>query len=192
MSVTAMTIASGNCLASLEIADRFGVNLHGLVAQAICFLIVASVLHRFVFKPVLTMVDARRRQTEEAEANAERIKAELKATEAARGEILAKAHQEAERIISEIKADAAELEEREKRRLEDIQGQMLAQAREDVLLAQAKLKTELKGEIADMIVTLTAKLAKDNLLDDEKKKIQQSAIGELSTAWRASASARKA
>ena len=86
--------------------DTFGINKYDLIAQAICFLILAYVLNRFVFRPVIKMSDERRREAEEASANAEKIRKELKETEDARAEILHKAREHAEKIISETKAGA--------------------------------------------------------------------------------------
>lgn len=173
--VFANTATNGN-----GIAESFGINIYDFISQAICFLILAYILNRFLFKPVLKIVDQRRIEAEEAAKNAQMIKNELKETKEARQQVLSKAHEQAEKIISETKAAAAELREQEKRRIEEMTAQMIAQARAEAVMNQKKLKNELKGEIADMIVRLTGIIAEKNLSEADRKKIFESAMAELS------------
>jgi len=159
--------------------QSFGVNWYDFISQAISFLIIAWVLNKFVFKTVMKTVADRRREVEEAAANNERIRRELQAVEEARKEVLHKAHEQAEQVVSTAKANAAELLEQEKIRCELAGNEMLAKAREDARLDQARLKTELKTEIATMIVSLTAKLAQMNLTSADRDRLLQAAIKEI-------------
>jgi F-type H+-transporting ATPase subunit b len=158
---------------------KFGVNWYDFISQAISFLIIAWVLNKFVFKTVMKTVADRRREVEEAAANNERIRRELQAVENAREEALRKAREQADRVISIAKANVAELLEQEKIRCELLGNEMLTKAREDALLDQARLKTELKAEIATMIVNLTAKLAQMNLTAADRDRMLQAAIKEI-------------
>ncbi len=160
--------------------DTFGINKYDLIAQAICFLILAYVLNRFVFRPVIKMSDERRREAEEASANAEKIRKELKETEDARAEILHKAREHAEKIISETKAGADLLREQAKIRTEQLAVHILEKAHEDAMLSHRKMKIELKNEIADMIVRLTAILTEKNLNSEDRERLLNSAIKAIS------------
>lgn len=158
---------------------KFGVNWYDFASQAIAFLIIAWILNKFVFKTVRKLVADRQREAEEAVANSEKIHRELLATEEARKEVLHKAQEHAEKVVSEAKANVAELLEREKIRCEMLGTEMLAKAREDAQLDQARLKTELRAELATMIVNLTAKLAQMNLTAADRDRLLQSAIKEI-------------
>jgi F-type H+-transporting ATPase subunit b len=160
--------------------QSFGVNWHDFISQGIAFLIIAWILNKFVFKTVMKTVAARQKEADEAAANSEKIRCELLAAEAARKEVLHKAQEQAERVVSEAKTNVAELLNQEKVRCELLGNEMLAKAREDALLDQARLKTELKAEIATMVVNLTAKLAQMNLGVADRDRLLQSAIKELS------------
>src|SRR5215471_7417619 len=87
-----------------ETAERFGLDAPHFFAQVISFLIVAALLYRFAYKPVLTVLEERRQRIAEGLANAEKIKGELAKTEAARQEVLNKANAEANRLIEEARA----------------------------------------------------------------------------------------
>jgi|GEM_PF-1522273 len=158
---------------------KFGVNWYDLTSQAVAFLIIAWILNKFVFKTVMKSVADRRREAEEAAANNERARRELQAVEEARKEVLHKAQEQAERFVSEAKANVAELLNQEKIRCELLGTEMLAKAREDALLDQARLKTELRAELASMIVNLTAKLAQMNLTAEDRDRLLQAAIKEI-------------
>ncbi|MEI6108268.1 MAG: ATP synthase F0 subunit B, partial [Opitutae bacterium] len=126
---------------------QFGVNWYDLISQAIAFLILAWILNTFVFKTVMKTVTDRRREAEEAAAKQEQIRRELLAMEAARQEMVLTTREQAERIVSAAKASAAELLNQERNRCELLGTEMLAKARADVLLDQARMKTDLKTEI---------------------------------------------
>src|SRR5215471_21009333 len=65
-----------------KIATTFGVDWPHLLAQIISFCIVCAILYWFAYKPILQMLEQRRRQIELGLANAEQINAELARTEA--------------------------------------------------------------------------------------------------------------
>ena len=86
-----------------EVGKTFGVEGSLFVAQVISFSIVAYLLYNFAYKPVLGILEERRQRIAEGLANAERIKAELAKTEAARQEIFQKANLEANKLIEEAR-----------------------------------------------------------------------------------------
>src|SRR5713226_7281415 len=89
------TIATDLAKMSRATAETFGVDWPHLIAQIISFSIVAILLARFAYKPVLVVLAERRQRIAEGLANAERIKAELAKTEAARLEVLEQANLQA-------------------------------------------------------------------------------------------------
>ena len=60
-----------------ETADTFGWNWKLFLSQVISFGIVAFLLQRFAYKPILALLEQRRRKIEEGQINAEKIKKEL-------------------------------------------------------------------------------------------------------------------
>src|SRR5207237_2541433 len=84
-----------------------------LVAQMISFCIVCILLQRFAYKPVLTMLEERRRQIAQGQANAEQIKIELSRTETRSKEMLDQANAQGNKLIEEARAAAARVQEQE-------------------------------------------------------------------------------
>src|ERR1700675_2520852 len=94
-----------------DIARTFGVDWTHLIAQIISFCIVCVLLQRFAYKPVLQMLEERRQQIAQGQANTEQIKAELSRTEARRQEMLDQANTQANKLIEEARAAAARVQE---------------------------------------------------------------------------------
>src|SRR3954452_7630683 len=78
-----------------DTAKQFGVDWPHLISQIISFCIVAFLLQRFAYKPVVDMLEQRRTRIAEVLANAEKIKAELARTEVQRQEVLSQANAQA-------------------------------------------------------------------------------------------------
>src|ERR1700751_3015135 len=93
----------------MNVAEQFGVYWPNLIAQIVLFFIVYFVLSRFAFKPMMAMLEERRRRIEEGQINAEKIKQQLAEAQAKYEERLARANAEAQRLIEEAKASRQKL-----------------------------------------------------------------------------------
>src|SRR5881396_2525158 len=111
-------------------AGKFGLNTAHFLAQVISFCIVAFLLYRFAYKPILMMLAERRERIAESLANAERIKTELARAEAQRQEILNQANAQANKLIEEARAAAARVQEQETQKAIATAEQIMAKARE--------------------------------------------------------------
>jgi len=90
-----------------ETADTFGWNWKLFISQVASFCIVALLLRRFAYRPILAVLEDRRRKIEEGQLNAEKIRKELAEAEKRYQEILAKGNADAQRMIDEARASAA-------------------------------------------------------------------------------------
>src|SRR5207247_9845450 len=99
-------------------------------AQVISLIIVAYLLKRFAYKPILGVLEQRRQQIAQAHLNAEKIKQQLAEAEQRHAEILAKANAEAQKMIEEARASAAHLGDRKQQEAIAAAEQILAKARE--------------------------------------------------------------
>src|SRR5439155_3536757 len=82
-----------------DTAETFGWNWQLFLSQVISFVIVALLLRRFAYKPILAVLEERRRKIEEGQLNAEKIKKELAEAEKRYQEIIAKADADAQKMI---------------------------------------------------------------------------------------------
>src|SRR5437899_9071807 len=118
-----------------ETADTFGWNWKLFLSQVISFCIVAFLLRRFAYKPILAVLEDRRRKIEEGQLNAEKIRKELAEAEKRYQEIVAKANADAQRMIDEARKSAAHLSERKQQEAISAAEQIVAKAKEASALA---------------------------------------------------------
>jgi F-type H+-transporting ATPase subunit b len=164
-----------------RIVTTFGVDWPHLIAQIISFCIVCFILYRFAYKPILQMLDERRRQIAQSLADAEKIKAELAAAEAHRKELMIQANVEATRFIEEARAGAARLQEKEAQKAIAAAEQILAKAREAAAQDYASMLAELKREVGRLVVQTTAMVTGKVLTPEDQKRLAEETARQLTT-----------
>lgn len=156
-----------------DTARQFGVTWQLFISQVISFSIVAYLLHRFAYKPILKVLEERRQGIAESLANQERIKQQLAEAEAARRELLQKANQDANRLVEEARAAAARLQEQESQKAIAQAEQIIAKAREAAQGDYEKMKADLRKEMGRLAVDLAARVTGKILTVEDQRKLAE-------------------
>ena len=163
-----------------DIAKTFGVDWSHLIAQIVSFTLVAIALHKFAYKPVLGILEERRQRITEGLANADRIKAELTKTEAARQEVLAQANAQANKLIEEARAAAARVQEQETQKAIAEAAQIIAKAQEAAAVEKARTMLELRREIGRLVVQTTSRVTGKVLTPEDQQRLAEETTRQLS------------
>jgi F-type H+-transporting ATPase subunit b len=161
---------------ALDTGEKFGFNWWLFFSQCVSFCIVAFLLQKFAYKPILTVLEARRTRIAEGLANAEKIKQQLAESEQRYQEILSKANAEAQKMIDEARASAASVKERETQKAIGEAEQILVKAREAAALEHTRMLGELKREVGRLVIDTTAKVTGKVLTGDDQKRINEEAV----------------
>lgn len=156
-----------------DTAKQFGVDWPHLIAQIVSFGIVAFLLQKFAYKPVVQMLEERRQRIAEGLANAEKSKAELAKAEAQRQEILAQANAQANKFIEEARAAAARVQEQETQKAIAAAEQIVTKAREAAAQDHARMLTELKREVGRLVVQTTATVTGKILTAEDQRRLAE-------------------
>jgi F-type H+-transporting ATPase subunit b len=156
-----------------EIATTFGVDWPHFLAQIISFAIVCALLYRFAYKRVLAMLEERRRQIEESLATAERIKAELAATENERQRRMAEASAQASALIEEARSAAHRVQQTEMQRALAGAAEVLAKSREAAARDHERMLAELKREVGRLVTQTTAAVAGRVLTSEDQRHLAE-------------------
>jgi len=162
-----------------QIATTFGVDWPHLVAQIISFSIVCVLLQRFAYKPVLTMLQERRRQIAQGLADSEKIKAELAHAEAQGQGILAKANDQANQLIEEGRAAAARVQQEETQKAISEAEAIVAKAREAAAQEHAAMLAALKREVGRLVVETSATLTGKILTPEDQLRLAEETSRQL-------------
>jgi len=162
-----------------EIFKTFHVDTPFFVSQVISFLIVAFLLKKFAFGPVQAMLEQRRSRIAEGEANLVRIQKQLADSEATTAAAIAKANEEASRLVNEAKSSAATLSEQKAQEAIATAQQILAKAEAAAQAERAAIKAELKQEFGRLVTATTAQVTGKILTGDDQVRINQEALASV-------------
>jgi F-type H+-transporting ATPase subunit b len=124
-------------------------------------------------------LEERRNRIAEGLANADRIKAELAKTEAARVEALAQANAQGAKMIEEARAAAAAVLERETQKAIAAAEQIVTKAREASAADHARMLAELKREVGRLVVSATATVTGKILTPEDQRRLIEETTREL-------------
>ena len=162
-----------------DIAQQFGVDWWKFLSQCISFSIVAFILYKYAYNPILNVLEERRQKIEEGLRNAEETKVQLASAQHKATEILAKAGTDAQKIIDDAKTSAKVIVDRETARASSEAEQIIAKARETTVREHEKMLSDLKREVARLVLNTTSKVTGKVLNDEDQKRLSEEATKEL-------------
>ena len=162
-----------------NIKTTFGLNTPFFIAQVVNFFLVIFVLKKFAFGPIQNMLNQRRMRIAEGEEKLKRIEKQLADSEATTAAAIAKANEEAVRLINEAKEGAHAFSEQKAQ-------EAIAQAQNILVKAEAaakadrdRLGTELKREFGRLVAATTAQVTGKVLTADDQKRINEDALAKV-------------
>ena len=84
--------------------DKLGIEPSLLLAQIVNFLVILVLLNKLLYKPILTMLEKRKKEIEDTVKITERLKKDEARMEEKHEKVLTKAREEASSIIEEAKS----------------------------------------------------------------------------------------
>ena len=179
-----LAAATGGLFESLlntaqQTGEQFGYNPVLFWSNVISFLLVCVLLQRFAYKPILLALEMRRQRIAESLENVEKIKAQLAEAEAKHAEILERANGEAQKMIQEARASAEALAQvRQQQAITEAEG-VVVQAREAIALEHERMLTELRREVARLVIDTTSKVTGKVLTADDQRRLSEEAAREI-------------
>lgn len=159
-----------------QLISTFHIELNLLIAQLVNFSIVLWVLYKFAYRPVLRTLNARTHKIEKGLKDAD--EASKKLTEVMRKEqdVLTEAKKEAQGIIKaaeeQAKANSMSIVLEARNQSE----KLIESAKKQIDQEKDKMLSEVKGEIAGLVVAATEKVIGEKLDKEKDKALIERAI----------------
>ncbi len=145
------------------IAETLGLNWQGLVWHAANFLVLFFLLQRFLFKPVVGMLESRAQRVRASMEQADQARRAAEQAEADRQRLLAETRREAEQIRARADEQAkrilADAEQRANERQQQIEQQAEASARQ----IEERVMAQVRAQLADLVVTAVERVTRGAL-----------------------------
>jgi F-type H+-transporting ATPase subunit b len=165
-----------------KITQDFGISWPFILAQILNFSIVAFILWKFAFKPVLATLDERQQKIASGLKYADDMKAKLEAMQQESAASAKKAQAEASRIIDEAGKAAKEFLEKQTQESSAKANEILVRAQQVIELEKKKMLAEARTEIARLVVETTQRVLSRDLSDADRTRYSESAARELNNA----------
>jgi len=144
----------------MEALGKFGLDPVLLAAQVVNFLIIAWVINRFLLKPILATMKARKEKIARGVEDAEKARLALEDAGRERDRILAEAYARSAQIVEAARAEAERVGAAAVERTREEAERLLTEGRarmelerRDMEKAVQKLSLELSGRILDSVVS---------------------------------------
>ena len=134
------------------------------------FCLLLIILVKFVWKPILSAVNAREQKISEALDLAEKTRAEMQLLQAENDKILKEARAERDSILKEAKEMANHMVEEAKSKAKVEAEKIVESARNTINSEKAAALAELKTQVASLSLEIAEKVVRGELASDEKQK----------------------
>jgi len=145
------------------IATTLGLNWQGLLWHLVNFVVLLLLLQRFLFKPVVGMLDARSQRVRDSMEQADQARRAAEQAETDRQTLLAETRREAEQIRARADEQAkrilADADARAKERQQLIEQQAEATARQ----IEERVMAQVRAQLADLVVTAVDRVTRGAL-----------------------------
>lgn len=165
-----------------EVGATFGFNEQLFVSQCISFAVVSFLLWKFAYKPILQVLEERKKKIADGLENAAKVKQQLADAEARHAEILSEANTQAQKIIEEARVSAQSLASKQQQQAISDAEAIIAKASAATKLERDQEFAKLRREVARLIVDTTAKVTGKALTPEDQRRLSEEAAREVAAA----------
>lgn len=164
-----------------KITQSFGISTPFILAQILNFCIVAFILWKFAFKPVMATLDERQQKIASGLKYAEEMQAKLAATQQESAAIIKQSQVEAARIVDDARKSAKEFLDKQTQEASAKANDLLVKAQQAIELEHKKMLADARTEIARLVVTTTERVLAQKLSDADRAAYNSAAARELTS-----------
>jgi len=163
----------------MEILEDFGVEPILLLAQVVNFVILLYILKRFLYKPILKVLEERKKRIETSVKQSEEMQKRFDEITKKQTEILDKTKAESEQIIEGAKNEAKILADQIQLNATNAGNERIKRTQQTLEIEKQKMINEAKREIVDVVTSITEKIVQKNLTKQDKERLVRQALTEI-------------
>ena len=164
----------------MDILNQFGVQPILLAAQVVNFLILLFILKKFLYKPILKVLEDRKQGISDSLKNAEEIERRLVETEVQAEKILTRALAEGQKILDRTNEAAAQILEGANKTAEQILLKAADDGKKIVDLQKEILMRQVRENIGDIVTLILEKVIGKKITKKDQVEIIEKEIRNLS------------
>lgn len=158
---------------------EFGINWKLMVAQLINFSILVFILARFVYRPIVKLLDERKKKIEDGIAFADKSKQELERVEVLKADELKKAELQGQEIVKKSEADATKVADQVLAGAEKEKARILEMGKNILLSQKATMEKNFYQEAAGVVKDALSKVLIKGKFTKEEEYLIDEALNEV-------------
>ena len=157
----------------MEILNQFGINPILLLAQVVNFLILLFILKRFLYKPILRVLEERKRKIEESLKNSEEIEKRLNEITEKEAEVILRAGKEGQKILQDAGDEYKRTIEDAKKEYTRIIEKAVEDAKKLTELQRTRLEQQVRENLGNFVALGLEKITGKALKKEQKEIIER-------------------
>lgn len=162
-----------------DLLNNFGVNGFLLAAQLVNFLIVLYLIKRFALKPILKLLQDRKKTIAESLENAKETQELLERTQEKEKDILRKAQSQAQDIIADARKESSLLQQEAENAAKDRVERMIADAQKKIEEQTHIAKQELAKHVTKLSIEILEKSLHGFFSEKDQKLVIEKALKKI-------------
>lgn len=163
----------------MEILQKFGIQPVLLLAQIVNFVIILFILKKFFYKPIVKILEDRKKRIEESLKNADLIEEKLQKTEEQSVQILEQAKDSAQILIAGAKAEAQKISEQATVEARQTIEHTLVETKTQIEAERLMMQKQLERQTLKLVIEVVRKILARNLKATERQDLTSRAISQL-------------
>jgi F-type H+-transporting ATPase subunit b len=156
--------------------EALGINVKIILVQVANFAILLLILKRFLYQPILKMLEKRQKDAEDTLVLKSTLEKNLAQAEEDKQKIIKSGKSEADQIIEDARQKGqrltVQIEEAAKEKAEN----MLAKAKEEAENTEVELRNQLKSEVAHVAIEVAEQVLQSDLDEQNRQSITKEAV----------------
>ena len=167
-----------------EAFDALGINLPQLIAQVANFVVLLVILRFTLYKPILGMLDERKRRIAEGLNAADAARAEASQAQANIESQMEEARRQGQDAVANAQQIAARIQTEAREQADRDREAAAERARAEIQLERDRAIADLRSEFADITVTAAERVIRQSLDRDAHERIIEETLAESELAER--------
>lgn len=159
--------------------EKLGIQPLSLIAQVVNFLILLFLLSKFLYKPILKVLDERKRKIQQGLERAKQMEEERAKFEAVQAEKVEKTKQATAALIQEAEKTAQEMKRKAVEEAEKEAMEIKKQARIDLEEERERIIAEVRKQAAWLVLTTTKQVLKESLSEKRQRELIKEVLKEM-------------
>lgn len=163
-----------------ELIHQLGIDWRLIIAQMINFLILLAILYKFAYRPLITILEERRKKIEKSITDAKLVEENLNQATRERGEIVAAARQEAGRIVEESKLAATNHKNAVIVEAKSEADKIIREAGQALKAEKEMMMNEARADLSNLVLQATEKVLRGVMTKEINQKYVETVVKDIS------------